>query len=230
MEDKIIFLHIPKTAGTSLRNLIEQEYSSSQCLPVYQPWPYQPAVLAEMKAKLPAAKILYGHLLFGLHQQLNIEAQYVTFLRDPIERVISFFNHNAYHPNSEYHKAIQNGLSLLKLLKSERAPQANNLMTRMLAPYQPNDLLDDERVFEQALENIDKHFCMVGLMEKFAESVDLLGKKLGWQSSPEIPHLNVVSNKHIQEVDAQTQAALEKYNRLDMLLYEHVSRNFSATV
>jgi len=91
-------------------------------------------------------------------------------------------------------------------------------------------LLDDKRVLEQALENIDKHFCMVGLMERFAESVDLLGKKLDWQSAYEIPHLNVVSNKHIQEVDAQTQAALEKYNRLDMLLYEHVSLNFSATV
>ncbi|MDM8564354.1 sulfotransferase family 2 domain-containing protein [Candidatus Halobeggiatoa sp. HSG11] len=229
MEKKIIFLHIPKTAGTSLRDIVEKEYPE-KCLSVYPPWPYQPEVLAEeIKARLPSVKVLYGHVLFGLHHHLNIDAQYITFLRNPIERVNSFFNHSAYHSHAGYYKAIQNGLSLLQLLESEQVlQQTNNMITRMLAAYHTNNLLDDERVLEQALENIDKHFCVVGLMEKFAESVNLLGKKLDWQSAYEIPYLNVVAKKHIQEVDAQTQAALEKYNRLDILLYEHVSKNFSS--
>jgi hypothetical protein len=226
MDEKIIFLHIPKTAGTSLRQLIQNVYPGKQCLPLYYPWPYQPAVIEEIKAKSLDAKILYGHTLFGLHEPLDIQAQYVTFLRNPIDRVISFYNHNACHSNAEYYATIQRGVSLLKLLKGEKAPQTNNLMTRVIAPYKPNDLLDDDRVLEQAIENIEKHFCFVGLVEKMTDSVELLGKKLGWTSSYDIPFLNAVPKKHIAQVDPQTKAALEKYNRLDILLYQYVSQKF----
>jgi hypothetical protein len=226
MNEKIIFLHIPKTAGTSLRQLIQNVYPGKQCLPLYYPWPYQPAVIEEIKAQLPAAQILYGHTLFGLHELLEIQAQYVTFLRNPIDRVISFYNHNACHSNAEYYQDIQRGVSLLTLLKGEIAPQANNLITRMIAPYKPNNQFDDDRVLEQAINNIDKHFCLVGLVEKMAESVDLLGKKLGWQTSYKIPYLNVVPNKHIEKIDAPTKAALEKYNRLDIQLYQYASQKF----
>ncbi|EDN68566.1 conserved hypothetical protein [Beggiatoa sp. PS] len=224
MDQKIIFLHIPKTAGTSLRQLIQNVYPGKQCLPLYYPWPYQPAVIEEIKGQLPDTQILYGHTLFGIHELLNIQAQYVTFLRNPIDRVISFYNHNACHSNAEYYATIQRGVSLLKLLKGENAPQTNNLMTRMIAPYKPNDLLDDDRILEQAIDNIEKQFCFVGLVEKMAESVELLSKKLGWPSSYEIPYLNAVPSKQIDKVDAQTKAALEKYNRLDILLYQHIQQ------
>ncbi len=226
MEEKIIFIHIPKTAGTSLRNLIEQEYPGKKCLRLYYPAPYKPAVIKEIQSKLPAAKVLYGHTSFGIHKRLGIQGQYITFLRNPIDRVISFYNHNACLENATYYAAIQEGMSLLDMLQSEITHETNNHVTRIIAPNGQPGLLDDTRVLKQALENIEKHFCMVGLMEQFAESIDLLGKKLGWQSSYKIPHLNVVAKKHIQEVDAQTQAALEKYNRLDMLLYEHIRHNF----
>ncbi|RKZ88835.1 MAG: hypothetical protein DRR19_12120 [Candidatus Parabeggiatoa sp. nov. 1] len=190
--------------------------------------PYQPDVVKEVRANLPAAKVVYGHVHFGIHKFLRLQNyQYIAFLRHPIDRVLSFYSHNARHPDTSHHAAIQGGMSLLEMLESEITIETNNHITRLLTAQGQPDLFDDTQMLEQALANIEKHFCFVGLVEKFAESVALLGKTLGWQSSYEIPYINVDPTKHLHQIDAQTQAALEKYNRLDLLLYEQVSRGFS---
>lgn len=272
-EKKLIFLHIPKTGGTSLRHIINKEYPGKACLHLYYPVPYSSVVIKDIQANLASAQALYGHVSFGIHKLLGIEGEYIAFLRHPIARVISFYNHNARQADAPYYAAIQDGMSLLNMLQSE-VVETNNQMTRIIAAYGQTGMLDDIGVLEQALDNIDKHFCLIGLMERFPESVNLLRQKLGWQTTHTIPYLNltptkplvleqtfellekhiyfrrlirqltepmnllgnklgwkfpsfnVSSSRHLQPIDAQTQAALEKYNRLDLLLYEYVNQRF----
>lgn len=226
-KQKIIFLHIPKTAGTSFRHLLEKEYPGNECLYLYYPLPYELNVVKDIKIRLPTAKALYGHIPFGIHKFLGIQGdQYIAFLRDPIQRVISFYNHNARQPGMPYYTAIQEGLSLLEMLEREITIETNNHMTRIITSSGQAGMFDDTVMLEQAIENLNKHFCFIGLTEKFAESISLLSKKLGWKSSHAIPYFNVDPAKHSREIDAKTQAALDKYNRLDKLLYEYVSRTF----
>jgi hypothetical protein len=262
VDKKIIFLHIPKTAGTSLRQMIEKEYPAGACLFLYYPAPFQKNVITEIQTKLPRAKVLYGHFSFGIHRLLGIKGQYVAFLRNPIDRVISFYHHNARQPDMRYYAAIQDGMSLLDMLESHK-PEVNNHITRIIATYGKEDMLDDTKVLEQALENIEKHFCFIGLVERFTESVNLLGQQLGWRTAyTTVPYLNVIptkplffektlenlerhihfrgwlervthflnrnqaDSKYLNQVDEQTQIAIEKYNRLDILLYQRVSENF----
>jgi hypothetical protein len=224
LQEKLIFLHIPKTAGTSLRKIIETEYPGEECLWLYYPAPYQPAVLETIQALLPAAKMLYGHVSFGIHQLLGIEGKYLTFLRNPIDRVISLYNHHARDPDMLYYTTIQDGMTLLDMLEGEITPETNNHIVRILTCNGQLEMLDDTSALQQAIENINQYFSFVGLMEQFRESVIRLGQQLGWQTPLEIPYLNEDPTKTRQTIDAQTQAALERYNRLDMLLYQHVSR------
>jgi len=216
--EKIIFLHIPKTAGTSLRYIIEKEYPNKECLQLYNP-PYWRDTINQ--DDLSAAKVLYGHITFGIHKHLNIQGKYVAFVRNPIERVISFYNHNARQTEMPFYEKIKEGMSLSDMLESQVSKQTNNHMTRIIAPSGYDGMLDDNKVLKQALENIENHFLFVGLSENFAESIDFLGKKLKWKYSHDIPYLNVDPNKQ-SEIDSQTIAVLEKYNRLDILLYEYV--------
>ena len=225
-QEKIIFLHIPKTAGTSLRQLIEKEYPGKECLYLYYPSPYKPEVINHIRKQLPFAKVLYGHVSFGIHQLLSIQGKYIAFLRDPIKRVISLYNHNAREPMMSYYANIQNGMSLLDMLTSEITPETNNHMVRIITCSSKVGILDDNDVLEQAIENIEKHFLFVGLVERLIESVTLLGRKLNWPSLPIIPHLLKDPAKNQLQIDAETQLALEKYNRLDLLLYEYVSSRF----
>ena len=88
----IIFLHIPKTAGTTLHHIINRQYRQRQ-LYVYDN-SREDALDAfinlspQTKASL---KLIRGHLSYGLHEHLPGTHSYFTFLRDPVDRVLSHY-------------------------------------------------------------------------------------------------------------------------------------------
>ena len=92
-EEAVIFLHLPKTAGTTLNRLIEWEYRLSEMYsidPVLFEW--SAAHLRKLPpARLRKTRMFKGHMLFGLHEVLPQPSTYITVLRDPVERVLSAF-------------------------------------------------------------------------------------------------------------------------------------------
>ena len=89
-EEAVIFLHVPKTAGTTLNRLIEWEY------PLFQMYSVDPVFFtwsASHLRRLPPRRLkntrmFKGHMVFGLHEILPQPATYITVVRDPIDRVI----------------------------------------------------------------------------------------------------------------------------------------------
>ncbi|MEO6969971.1 MAG: sulfotransferase family 2 domain-containing protein, partial [Chthoniobacterales bacterium] len=92
-EEAVIFLHLPKTAGTTLNRLIEWEYPLSEMYsidPVLFRW--SAAHLRKLSPdRLKKTRMFKGHMLFGLHEALPQPATYITVLRDPVDRVLSAF-------------------------------------------------------------------------------------------------------------------------------------------
>lgn len=228
--EKFIFLHIPKTAGTSLRELVAAQYPGPECLYLYYPAPYSPETIATIQTALPAAKMLYGHVSYGIHDWLNIDGKYITFLRHPLERVISLYHHHARDPAMPHYTAIQQGMSLLDLLEQELTPETNNHIVRILAGNGQEGMLDDDAVLKQTIENIRQHFYSVGLMEKFSTSLTTLAQKLSWQLPEALPYVNVKPAAQIYQIDRRTKAALIKYNRLDLQLYQQATKAFPRIV
>ena len=102
-EETVIFLHLPKTAGTTLNRLIEWEYPLSEMYsidPVFYEW--SAAHLRKRSPdRLKKIRIFKGHMTFGLHEVLPQPATYITVLRDPVDRVISsyyFMRNYKLHP------------------------------------------------------------------------------------------------------------------------------------
>ncbi len=91
--EAVIFLHVPKTAGTTLNRLIEWEYKLPEMYsvdPVLFAW--SAAHLRNLpESRLRRTRMFKGHMLFGLHEVLPQSSTYITVLRDPIERVLSAF-------------------------------------------------------------------------------------------------------------------------------------------
>ena len=71
-DEAVIFLHVPKTAGTTLNRLIEWEYPLFQMYsvdPVFFRW--SAAHLRKLsKERLRKIRVFKGHMLFGLHEVL----------------------------------------------------------------------------------------------------------------------------------------------------------------
>lgn len=80
-------------------------------------------------ARKLAAEAVYGHLPLGIHDLLNIQGRYVAFLRDPVRRVIYYYNHQVRIKNSTYHDVVRSGASLLDMLEGEICHEINNHMS-----------------------------------------------------------------------------------------------------
>jgi hypothetical protein len=225
----VIFLHIPKTAGTSLRQSIAHVYSEERCLFVYDPAFFtDPEQAAAMRERAGRADVVFGHMSYGVHESLGLEARYVTVLREPVARVASFFRHQARDEQSEYYGDIAAGMTLVDLLRSEKCHQVNNHMCRILSGRHTDAAVFDRQELTLAWANVDTQFLAVGLTERLDRSVEAFGRALGWPAAPSVPLLNADPEPDRYPLDEETRAEIERYNALDQRLYRRVATGSSA--
>ncbi len=92
----LLFHHIAKTAGTSLRKILQKNYKKKELLELYGPnrasveWyqSYYDSMPAKQKASV---KCIAAHTAHYIIPVLDRPFQVFTLLRDPLDRVISLF-------------------------------------------------------------------------------------------------------------------------------------------
>src|SRR6185295_12324969 len=90
----LIFLHIPKAAGTTLQDFILRHYKPGGKAFRFTGHQDQLNALAAMtEAERNEIDVFAGHVHFGIHEKLSEPATYLTMLRDPVERIISHYYH-----------------------------------------------------------------------------------------------------------------------------------------
>lgn len=223
----LVFLHIPKTGGTTLSSVIGRNTSGRTCFAI------RGADIAggvDRLRQLPAPQaaaigLLKGHQAFGLHCHLAPGARYLAMLRHPVGRVASHYNYLLSHPQHPMHGPLrERGYSLAQYATSGLFPDLDNGQTRLLAgvwdarPLQEADL-------ERAIQHIDQHFAWVGLMERFDESLIELGFALGWWRLG-YRKRNVSERASAELIDSRARDAILAANPLDLRLYQHVVRRF----
>jgi Galactose-3-O-sulfotransferase len=228
-EEAVIFLHVPKTAGTTLNRLIEWEY------PLFEIYSIDPFFFnwsASHLSRLPSRRLkktrmFKGHMLFGLHKILPQPATYITVLRDPIDRVISAFYYNrSYALQPLYWKFRREKWSIEDFVR--RLPR-ENVQCKVLAGAEYNSPCT-EAIFEQAKENLVKHFSVVGLNERFDESLALMKLRFGWRLQ-RYSSFNVTRTrpkKH--DLPQATLDLLVAKNSFDVALYEFAANMFQTAI
>lgn len=129
---KLYFLHIPKTAGYSISDSLGR-ISTQKRLTILGP------IILDHLADNPEwakSDILIGHL--GL-LPTRYEYDYLTVLRDPLERIYSHYEHIKRGVGHYFHKIIvEENLDFEDYLRDERFARLNfNMQTRYLSSY-PN--------------------------------------------------------------------------------------------
>jgi len=238
----LIFLHIGKTGGTSLQRILEKEYSDKA--PFFVTSGYFPGSkdrrsrhfedLSDQERR--DLRLIKGHINYGIHTQLEETARYITLIRDPIDRIISnyyYIKQNADH--YLYEKITSSDCSLEEYILE--ATDNDNGQTRVLAGiadrYEcqekevPFGKVNDE-IFKIAKSNLRK-FAVVGLMERFDESVEMMRRELRWRITPNIEKHNVTEGRPRKEdIDSKTLKLIEKHNQYDMRLYKIATELFEA--
>lgn len=226
----LIFLHIPKTAGSTLHAVLERHYRRDQCFTVTG---HAPQRIADFAALPPAVRhrvrLLKGHMPFGAHAYLAGESRYLTFLRDPVERVRSHYHYVRRNPGHYLHpRVVDEKLSLADYVESGLSGELNDGQVRLLAGHDqdlPFGACGAEHL-ARAKASIESHFALVGLTERFEESLALAAVVLGWSWTPAYANRNVNTDPR-EPLDADTRAATEAVNRHDIALYAWARERFA---
>jgi len=238
LKPRTIFFHIPKTAGMTLRGLFVRNYRRTAHFNTdlknlsLEEWQGCLQRLRNMpKDELDRYGVFKGHMIFGLHEALPWPAGYITFLREPVSRVISHYQmvrlKRGYPSDYE-----------IDLSKADWNLGVNPAFLRALDNYQTRALsgADFEIPFgacmkkhlKLAKENMDRHFKFVGLTEQFDLSLMLLRKICGWGWRYYVP--DNVAPKKSRPVPPNVVEAFRELNGLDSELYRYARERFERLV
>ena len=148
----LIFVHVPKTAGSSLRGELVRRLAPAVDIVVdYTDMTrlfrdkMDDAVKAFLAGPAAAARFATGHLM-GRHvaemRTMLPQARFFTFLRDPVERVLSDYRYqrSPKHPPHEQFKAKYPDLPAYLDFKGDRNKAAQHLIApAVLAGRDPEE-------------------------------------------------------------------------------------------
>jgi hypothetical protein len=226
----VVFLHIPKAAGTTLSTILGRYYNKDKTFDIRGSRLQES--LTEL-AKLSASRraeimLLRGHMPFGLHQYLPQPTTYITMLRHPTTRAISGYYYIRTHPRHKLNETINGkNIDIGTYVSSGLTSDTDNGQIRMLTGH-----IDDveiggctRQMLEQAKANLSNHFAVVGLSEWFDESLILMKRRLGWNRLPLYAKRNVAEHKP-PELPESVLNVIRKHNELDQELYEWAAARF----
>ena len=238
------FVHIPKTAGTSLRALVEQHYPAAQVAASSMLRRHAerrgrgPAPTA-LPADLSSVRLFAGHT--NIAAALPPEFRPFTVLRDPVSRLRSQFNHwQAWtpgdietSPSSPEVKALKHrakACTLEEFLSIDAPPvhrlfengQCKTLVTNF--PVALHNRLKGDRLAAEAIGNLDT-MLMVGLTERLDDSARLLCFLLGWPPPARVERLNVRPRPRAAD-EAALPPIVRAATELDQLAYAHAVARF----
>jgi Galactose-3-O-sulfotransferase len=221
----LIFLHIPKAAGSTLRPVIARNYAkNSICRLEVLPRDLDAFL------KLPVhtrneIRVLLGHLQFGVHEHVSVPVDYVTILREPVERIISM-----YYWIKGNHEHVLNDL-VKRMSLSDFASSGfeitTNHQSKLISGLLGNST---DEALSVAKTNLQSHITAFGLNERFDESLTLFKSVLGWKQVWYVSR-NVTKNRpHRSGIPDSTLEVIKKHNALDIELYEFAKNRFDEII
>ena len=246
-DDILYFLHIQKTAGTTIMNILDSYFDLDSIYPE-QFWN---KLLPKFPHDFTKYKLVRGHFGYGVHRILPKKPVYITMLRDPIERTISDYEHIR-RDKIKAKKPVPKNETILDALKDPKTrrtfvnPQTGYIgldldivkLTRTWEPQRqskfifrtPLKVATKKTPEEELLSNAKRHlddFAFVGIVEKFEESLFLLYYTFGWKPLSADWKLNVDPKRSKRdEITSEALEEIKKCTKLDEELYKYANEIF----
>jgi hypothetical protein len=233
----VIFIHIGKTGGATLRRIMARNVRDDAILRLRNPAETETGFLstapieqfAALDAERRAApRLIMAHMVYGLHAAVPRPSTYVTLLRKPMARVISGYKSARYWPGHRLHDIVnERQMDLAEYVQSGVALEMDNSMTRAIVGdvTTPYGQCTDE-MLAHAKQLIAQQYAVVGLTERFDETLVVLGQTFGWSRLCYV-RANVSRKQISPDFPKATIALIEELNRFDLELYEFADRRLT---
>ncbi len=214
MHKHILFVHIPKTAGTSFRLAAQKEFSIDNIF--YDYGPLVPATSNSILKYTYKQKDMYSLFLeFKKHEQLFLCGHFpvskymqffdtlnvITFFRDPVEQVLSHYKH--------YVRLAGYKRDIVTFIKDKRF---KNRQSKALAG--------------KAIEL----FGFIGLTEEYSKSIELINSYYGLNIEVTSRNLDPDKTLTSSTLDNNIIELIKKENIADINMYENIKKIFNKRV
>jgi len=248
--DILYFLHIPKTAGTSITNILENNFNHDKVFPEVI-WP---KLIENLPSDFSKYRLIRGHFGCWIYKLLPKTPVTITILRKPLEQTLSLYAHQLRafeagdpesiikHKNETLGEIFEDpkrrliftnhqirNLSLdfdIKALKNalKKEGKLTNEIRKQHRPKLPSQ--NQEDLLKIAKEHL-MGFAFFGIAEKFEESLFLLYYTFGWFPVHSVPILNISpERKKIKDFSEEAANTVIKLTRFDEQLYEFAEKIF----
>jgi hypothetical protein len=176
----VFHLHLPKTGGSTLNSILVAQYGRNRFLS-YSGLVEQ-SDIEQFQATPPETLYRYdamrAHTFFGIHEGMTRPFTYITIIRDPIDRLISTYYYilqSKGHPDHRYY--VDKKVSFEQFI--EARPKNQMQVQRLSGGPKLKGLNPDDRL-RVAKTNLRESFAVVGVTERFDESLICMKNKFGW--------------------------------------------------
>ena len=179
-------------------------------------------------------KLLIGHMTHGLHRFFPGHATCLTMLRDPVNRVYSeyrFLSSNRYHPLY----SVVAPLSYHHYLEVDPTRQAGNGQTRLLSGSTYGNKTGVPGIepivkahLDRALDHLQRNYPLVGLLEKFDETLMLWQTQFNWRY-PLYEKQNISTRLSRPLDDSEIEHTRAK-NEFDLIIYLEAAKLLDANL
>jgi homopolymeric O-antigen transport system ATP-binding protein len=244
----LLFLYLANAGGETLidvfiRNLetkdflvVDRDEVQASGLGTWSSVAIEKAFARLQPSQTDDVRFVWGPYRHGAQSALPKPCSCVTLLREPLERAISHYFDWADATN----RATR---TLEDELLSPHVPLViDNYMTRILSgvsaldPSQPGATTEghprvDATVFERAAKNLDS-YMVVGLTDRFDETLLLLGADLGWSLSDLVykPPNAVNSGPGVSDIPTSGREKVLDWNRYDVALVERARAHLTRRI
>ena len=236
----IYYIHIPKTAGTSVIRIFENQIYRSRFKRINPTRDIHPKkflkdapnyVKSILPKELSRIDLIAGHLSHGVHMDVSETFSYLTILRNPVERVISEYYYMKQMGFFHQSVIMDENLSLEDYLYHKDTYYLNNLQTRMISgtSYDMGDELDESN-YNTALYNL-QNLHALGLAERLPETLALFYLKLKWPRIPLIKHVNKnLTRPETYLIQEESIKRIMEREQFDIRLYHEAEKIFQASL
>jgi hypothetical protein len=243
----LVFVHIPKTGGTTVRTILESNEPGERTRALSNVFKggggLDPELIERLRdghgPDLKATRVVRGHFPLGVRTYLPMnvargrELLCFTFLREPVDRSLAHY--------FQIREKRESSSGPAKFARSLFPPEPSlddmleagfihdNLQTRMLSGLPEPFGEVTEEMLERAKQNLSDGLVFFGLTERFDESLVLAKQRLGLSSIlyESDDRVNTTRPRG-EEVPEELVEAAERCNRFDIQLYRHARELFES--
>jgi len=240
-DDILYYLHIPKTAGTTLISLIDSYFNRKNEVLGIHSWKF---LIPKLPLNFSNYRFVRGHYGIGFYRLLPKKPIYITILREPTDLIISMYKMLQRQRAEAERYSIPQDKTISELITDPKILDIKDTLTRWLgvdqdvlsftkdmdlnqiADFQPEEHetflspdMSDEELLKVAKQHLTE-FAWVGILERFEESMFLLYYQFGWNPIRDTRKRNVAP-KDSNDLNDAAKKQLDEWTKLDRDLYKY---------